>query len=202
MTTKDTTTITLPTPIKKCTRKEEHSRSAVHAAMLSYDPSLGGTVLATDGATLISIKNLEGTGAATTKLVHRDSLNNRMQGSRVELSDDMLMVESSRDKWSKGEYVEDRPAPPYHDVIGIPDEDKVAHTVTIDAEKLYNMALALRAAGQRPTITLYFPKNNSAISVDGGIGVGMLMPCNTDKTYAASKTRFNAHAENAKRIQE
>tara|TARA_R110002096_G_scaffold19120_1_gene64150 strand:+ start:105 stop:692 length:588 start_codon:yes stop_codon:yes gene_type:complete len=186
-----TTTITIPNSIKNCIGSNEHSVRAVSTATVSYNSTDGGSILATTGHSMISIKDLPGDGETVSKRIMRDSFNNRKQGSRIKLESNAPLVEGAAGKWSVGEYAdEDIKSVPYADVFSFPDESDVIHSVTLDAAKLFEVASALKNGTSQ--VTLYFTKNKP-IAIDGGIGVGILMPCQDATTYKKSSERFADH---------
>jgi hypothetical protein len=188
-----TTTITIPNSIKNCMKAEAYSHCDTSSATVSYNSTDGGSILATTGHSMISIKDLPGDGEPTTKRIKRDSFNNRKQGSRIKLESNAPLVEGAAGKWSVGEYAdEDLKKVPYADVFSFPNKEDVVHSVTLDAAKLFEVANALKSDSAQ--VTLYFTKSKQIV-VDGGIGVGILMKCDDATTYEKSSERFADHKQ-------
>ena len=59
----------------------------------------------------------------------------------------------------------------------LPDWDAAATEVTLDAELLYNLALAITGAGDPKRVILRIGQPGTGIAVAGDRGVGVIMPC-------------------------
>jgi len=68
--------------------------------------------------------------------------------------------------------------------------------VTLDAELLYNLALAITGAGDDKRVTLRIGQPDDTIAVAGDLGIGVIMPCegaNRGEQYKQTASQLNAY---------
>jgi len=187
-----TTILNLPTPLKPCTKINRGFTT--HSILVHHNQDTKGTAIATDGATMAILCNLDSHGDNATKLVQRDCLATSKNGSILELTDDMPISRYGNTN-KVGEYTDAERSLPYADAMTMPSHDDISYVVTFDAQKLHNLAMAL--GGKNERVTLVFPKNDKKPIVVNGIhGIGLLMPCSSDDaTEDTIRNRFNTHKE-------
>jgi len=187
-----TTTLNLPTPLKSCTKN--NGRLYTHSILVHHNQDTKGTAIATDGATMAILCNLDSHGDNATRLVQRDCLATNKNGSTLELTDTMPISRYGNTN-KVGTYTDAERSLPWADAMVMPSHDDISHVITFDAQKLHNLAMAL--GGKNERVTLVFPKNDKKPIVVSGIhGVGLLMPCSSDNaTEDTIRTRFDTHKE-------
>jgi len=186
-----TTILNLPTPLKPCTKKDHHA--GLDHLLVHYDDNAKGTAIATDGTVMVILKDLQGSGDPATKLVNRENLSTSKKGSVLHLDTDRPIIESGNTQ-KVGTYSNIPKIVPLDDVIPALDDTKVVHSVTIDAAKLYNIAMALSDTAKTKQVTIHFEaKNSKPIIVDGPRGIGILMPCKHDTTVQHTQNKLVDH---------
>ena len=66
----------------------------------------------------------------------------------------------------------------------------------MDAELLYNLALAITGAGDDKRVTLRIGQPDDTIAVAGDLGIGVIMPCegaNRGEQYKQTASQLNAY---------
>ena len=167
------------TKIEKACDKSKGSRYALDnpRLLINNEHSSVGTLVATEGRALAAVP------VDVTASDPKDGV------SMLEVPVKVIPTRKGKGRWvQKDEYgwtnsqanaIHPRAVESCYPTVdgALPDWDAAVTEVTLDAELLYNLALAITGAGDPKRVTLRIGQPGTGIAVAGDKGAGVIMPC-------------------------
>jgi len=163
--------------------------------LINNEHSSVGTLVATDGRAIavvpVDVTASEPKDGASILEVPVKALPTRKGKGR--------RVQKDEYGWTNSQTDTIHPAPPesrYPKVNEVLPEWGDGVEVTLDAELLYNLALAITGAGDPKRVTLRIGQPSTGIAVAGDLGIGVIMPCegaNRGEQYKQTASQLAAY---------
>ena len=182
-TMQESTTVTIPAPLKALVSKESRGAVAIQGAAITSN-GREGCAVATNGHALALVAGLDVEGPAGAAIVGRDCLTTRKTGGRIKIGAHSSECEGPRGTWKRAENVEGKYVP-FVEVL--PDPAEYGESVTLNASYIMAIASALRIDGASDVITLHINNKHAKgpvlITGRNRSGLGLIMPCSGDGTH-------------------